>query len=119
MSFLWTGYILVMVILGGLLVIFVYVSLVATNEAFSLDLKQLLLLSIRIGLIFLIYSKILTLPQTTPIEKLLAQDSLNWTVEFYSASLAVITIFTVFYLLLTLILVVYNTKRTKITLRGF
>ena len=35
-SYIWLSYILVLILLGGLLVIFIYIALVATNETFSI-----------------------------------------------------------------------------------
>lgn len=35
-SYLWLSYILVLILLGGLLVIFIYIALVATNETFNI-----------------------------------------------------------------------------------
>lgn len=105
---LWISYILVLVFLGGVLVIFIYVALVSSNEQFSLTLKPLLFIStlpiiLWINLINKSTNNILT----------------NWVKEVYRENLYVLTLFLVLYLFLTLIVVVSNTKRTKITLRRF
>lgn len=106
---LWISYILVLVFLGGVLVIFIYVALVSSNEQFNLTLKPLLIFT-------------LTLPGFTYLNLTQLNSkkrSLQWLEEIYRESLFILTLFLVLYLFLTLIVVVSNTKRTKITLRSF
>lgn len=120
-SYLWLSYTLVLVLLGGLLVIFIYVALVASNETFS-DSSRItfFISSIIIRTIFLFtFNKENYRSSESQIPfNGLNQEGLEWTFSFYSFELNLLTIFLLFYLFLTLIVVVFNTKNNKITLRS-
>lgn len=107
---LWISYILVLVFLGGVLVIFIYVALVSSNEQFNVTLKPILPLIFRMPII--LWSIITN-------NKIQNNISIPWVEEVYRENLYILTLFLILYLFLTLIVVVSNTKRTKITLRRF
>ena len=45
-------------------------------------------------------------------------NSIDWLTDFYSSELSSLTLFLMFYLLLTLLVVVFNTKKNHGTLRS-
>lgn len=112
-----------MILLGGLLVIFIYVSLLASNEIFQKNKLFIfpLLGTLRlITIVFIFYPMLLE----TPIEAIpnhfnfLNKNRIDWLSDFYSTELSSLTLFLVFYLLLTLLVVVFNTKNNHGTLRS-
>lgn len=114
---IWLSYALILVLLGGLLVIFVYVSLLASNETLiRINKIYSLIFFSSPALIFFIFNPY----QREVINfKLNLNHSIkfNWLTDFYSITLGSLTIFLLFYLLLTLLVVVYNTKNKHATLR--
>nr|UBK11850.1 NADH dehydrogenase subunit 6 [Ovalona pulchella] len=116
-SHLWLSYTLVLILLGGLLVIFIYVALVASNERFILNNKLYFLVFLLIPLIFSINDSSFNLTeQEQPIT--FFSQKLDWLNEIYSEEFYLFTMFLVLYLFLTLIVVVSNTKSDKMTLRS-
>nr|QXT45835.1 NADH dehydrogenase subunit 6 [Stenonema femoratum] len=75
-SSFWFSYILFLVFLGGMLVLFIYVTSLASNEMFSISAKSFLLT----GALF-----------TTGLAILLINDPLSWIVPHYSSD--TITVF--------------------------
>lgn len=119
-SYLWLSYILVLILLGGLLVIFIYIALVATNEtfmAFKISTPVVGGVFIFIGIFFISDSLYSTKESQ---QGLLSwnRKGLEFITQFYSWEINFITLFLLFYLLLTLIVVVFNTKNNVITLRS-
>nr|YP_010384947.1 NADH dehydrogenase subunit 6 [Arcotheres purpureus]UPL64944.1 NADH dehydrogenase subunit 6 [Arcotheres purpureus] len=106
----WTSYILFLIFLGGMLILFIYIASLASNEYFSFSIFNLILLStIMIMLTFMLIftdqmlfstptliSSSLNFSMSTPL-------SINW---IYNTPLTNLTIFIILYLLLTLIVVV-------------
>jgi NADH-ubiquinone oxidoreductase chain 6 len=118
---LWISYALVLVLLGGLLVVFVYVSLLASNELFQKRTIGPFVALILFILIFLFIN--------FKQENLLSNFNLNsvsalqnkgyeWLTPLYSLELSYLTIFLILYLLLTLIVVVRITKFDYSSLRS-
>ena len=119
----WLSYILVLVLLGGLLVIFIYISLLAPNEnQTSYNTKILLVrvgafLSLALG----VSSRVLEFPSgTNAFTKFnpLQTEGLDWLYWFYSQQLGGITLFLALYLFLTLIVVVTISKTDSSSLRA-
>ena len=115
------SYILVLVLLGGLLVIFIYVSLLAANELFLKKsyIPQLFLVGYLGRIVFMTFNSfeeeaisrnflIITIRDLTGTE---------WLINFYSSYSSYFTIFLVMYLLLTLIVVMRVTKNDSSSLR--
>jgi len=112
-SSFWFSYILFLIFLGGILVLFIYVTSLASNEIFkpSILIAIVFLIFTLVGVIFNLLDPIL-LPQPLILK---APSYIN--TDLYSTDLSLIstiynpttmnlTIFIVFYLLLTLIVVV-------------
>lgn len=118
----WLAYCLVLILVGGLLVIFVYVSLLASNETFSLPLKKgILLVFFACFGGFLLSQSHLEGTWTDPLlgdtMESLWLDIEDWLAPLYSGELGPLTVFIVLYLLLRLLVVVFNTKSSSATLR--
>nr|YP_009912345.1 NADH dehydrogenase subunit 6 [Cyclograpsus intermedius]QLD96864.1 NADH dehydrogenase subunit 6 [Cyclograpsus intermedius] len=108
----WFSYILFLVFLGGMLVLFIYIASLASNEPFSFSLTTfsffLLLTSLLIFILFLLDPLTIT-PNSTS----LSSSSLKYTIStpfiinwIYNTPSMIFTIFIVSYLLLMLIVVV-------------
>ena len=109
----WFSYILFLIFLGGILVLFIYITSLASNEIFkpSPILVILILILRSVRLITIILDPLL-IPQT-PIFKIRSYINttpysidLSLVSTIYNSTNINITIFMVFYLLLTLIVVV-------------
>lgn len=110
----WFSYILFLIFLGGLMVLFIYISSLASNEIFSLNLKR------TISTYF--YSTIiLTIILITLVNQTKTQEFSSPEKRFriiFSYSIALPTITTIIYLLLTLIVVVKITSKYEGPLRN-
>lgn len=122
-SSLWLSYTLVLVILGALLVVFIYVSLLSSNEIFarasSYSARLNFILSVVVSLwVCFFESEFSTYYHNTSSvseEELSGVERLS---ILYSTELNLLTVFLVCYLLVTLIVVVFITQDTKSTLRA-
>lgn len=112
-SSFWFSYILFLIFLGGMLVLFIYVTSLASNEMFTPSITMafvfttVLLLSA--GLLFI---DPMIIPKTPlydfglPLKNLAYSSDLSLISTIYNPTVMNLTIFIVFYLLLTLIVVV-------------
>jgi len=118
----WFSYILFLIFLGGILVLFIYVSSLASNEPFSFSIINFLLFLFILGASFIV----LTLVDFTSIPSALSAPSSSIS-EIYSTSIIIrwiysknlmsFTLFIINYLLLTLVVVVKITNLFKGPLR--
>nr|YP_010946762.1 NADH dehydrogenase subunit 6 [Pseudophoraspis kabakovi]WGO57519.1 NADH dehydrogenase subunit 6 [Pseudophoraspis kabakovi] len=118
----WFSYVLFLIFLGGMLVLFIYVTSLASNEMFSLSTK-LLIMSIVIMMISM------TLFSTLKFPNLMNQESFSFLMinnnsslpltKLYNQPTNMITIMLASYLFLTLIAVVKITNIFKGPLRQF
>nr|UJG45290.1 NADH dehydrogenase subunit 6 [Beris vallata] len=116
----WFSYILFLVFLGGMLILFIYVTSLASNEMFSFSMKMLFsmmtLISIMVLIMFFIDKSFLhsifnndNMNQFINFKFLLPSNSLNL-INLYNFPTNMITILLMNYLLLTLIMVVKITN---------
>uniref|UniRef100_A0AAU7BAG6 NADH-ubiquinone oxidoreductase chain 6 n=1 Tax=Pachyrhamma longipes TaxID=3073453 RepID=A0AAU7BAG6_9ORTH len=115
----WFSYILFLVFLGGMLVLFIYITSLASNEMFYIQTKYLIVLSlIPIIVLFFFIDPFLLLPtsinndMTTLIENdLYTYSEMNFSLnKLFNESTNIITLMLVLYLFLTLIMVVKITN---------
>lgn len=116
----WFSYVLFLVFLGGLLVLFIYVTRLASNEIFSLSTKMILTFSAPLILAILIILFIDLLPtiinyfnsDLTPISGSSPyQEETSLTlIKLYNEYTSLITLILVIYLFLTLLAVVNVTN---------
>nr|ADW41296.1 NADH dehydrogenase subunit 6 [Drosophila borealis] len=123
----WFSYVLFLIFLGGMLVLFIYVTSLASNEMFNLSIK-LTLISIMLFLMFLILALIMDKNSTSffllnnEMEMIssnysyLMENSLSLN-KLYNFPTNLITILLMNYLLITLIVIVKITKMFKGPLR--
>nr|YP_009117297.1 NADH dehydrogenase subunit 6 [Muscina stabulans]AJE61323.1 NADH dehydrogenase subunit 6 [Muscina stabulans] len=122
----WFSYILFIVFIGGMLVLFIYVTSLASNEMFTLSIK-LLVLSTILFLFFMLYFMLTDYFQllnyfNLEIEKIMNFHSYNMENslslnKLYNYPTNLLTIMLMNYLLITLIVIVKITKLHKGPLR--
>nr|AJW76300.1 NADH dehydrogenase subunit 6 [Mesocapnia arizonensis] len=116
----WFSYVLFLVFLGGMLVLFIYVTSLASNEMFSLSLKMMVFSFVPISLVGIFW---LFTDSSLWLSNLLNNDTLNMTdimlyqeaavtplLKLYNQPTSFITLMLVLYLFLTLIAVVKITS---------
>nr|AEX32639.1 NADH dehydrogenase subunit 6 [Alvinocaris longirostris]WQG15276.1 NADH dehydrogenase subunit 6 [Alvinocaris longirostris] len=116
-SSMWFSYILFLIFLGAMLVLFIYVASLASNEAFSISAT----LTIIVSLMFFLSSMLWLFDPLVPLLKTCIESSFLETSQFlfstqstlsmiYNPSSMNLTLFIILYLLLTLIVVVKITS---------
>lgn len=119
-SSIWITYTLILVLLGGLLVIFIYVALLASNELFIPRRKTFIItissFALSSMLTFVWAPSALNLHSYGNFE--IQVDNLEWINDLYSSKLSRMTVFLIVYLLLTLIVVVNNLKNNYSSLQS-
>nr|YP_010952771.1 NADH dehydrogenase subunit 6 [Trapezia septata]WMQ53191.1 NADH dehydrogenase subunit 6 [Trapezia septata] len=118
----WFSYILFLIFLGGMLVLFIYVASLASNESFSFSFKYLIFYTSLF--FFLTFFSFFIDPLMCPYYSSLQNTSINsdFSTPFfiswiYNYNFMNFTLFIILYLLLTLIVVVKVTNFTKSPLR--
>nr|YP_010564474.1 NADH dehydrogenase subunit 6 [Pisidia serratifrons]UZA47090.1 NADH dehydrogenase subunit 6 [Pisidia serratifrons] len=123
----WNSYIMFLIFLGAMLILFIYVASLASNEKFSFNMKMLLLFfltwaSTSIFSYFVLWT---TMLQSVKIEPSyisnLNLESINqmMTSSLYEIPNFQFTIFIISYLLLTLLIIVKIMNMKKLPLRTF
>lgn len=109
----WFSYILFLIFLGGILVLFIYVTSLASNEMFKPSIVYILTIIMisSIGTLFLFLDPIILMQNTlikirSFIKAFFCSRDIELISTIYRRSNMNLTIFIVFYLLLTLIVVV-------------
>lgn len=116
----WYSYLLFIIIIGGILVLFAYITRVASNEKFSISIKIIIIIRPIIPLTFIIiildsYFRNLNNLNWESLEQLISfKLSLN---KFINYPFNIIIFFLIIYLLITLIAVVKITNINKGPLR--
>nr|YP_009334167.1 NADH dehydrogenase subunit 6 [Dacus longicornis]APL97153.1 NADH dehydrogenase subunit 6 [Dacus longicornis] len=115
----WYSYVLFLIFLGGMLVLFIYVTSLASNEMFSLSMKLTIMsitLMIGLSLLFIFMDKLFTSSflmnmemQPYPTWNMLPENTLQLH-KLYNFPTNMITIMLMNYLLITLIAVVKITN---------
>nr|YP_010146031.1 NADH dehydrogenase subunit 6 [Amphinemura bulla]QQO80918.1 NADH dehydrogenase subunit 6 [Amphinemura bulla] len=123
----WFSYILFLVFLGGLLVLFIYVTSLASNEMFTLSTTALIPLVIGtpiLAMIIMFMDPSMLVTSTSNFESMnilstftYQEEATNSLTKLYNTPTSLITLTLVMYLFLTLIAVVKITKITQGPLR--
>nr|ADX01606.1 NADH dehydrogenase subunit 6 [Siphluriscus chinensis]UZN92483.1 NADH dehydrogenase subunit 6 [Siphluriscus sp. l JZ-2022] len=120
-SSFWFSYILFLVFLGGMLVLFIYVTSLASNEMFSTPMKSTLSGFILMFIIFMISTLndpvTWNSPHSNVNDPFQTPIIINSIMKIYNSSTSLITTLLVVYLLITLIAVVTITKINQGPLR--
>lgn len=109
----WFSYILFLIFLGGILVLFVYVTSLASNEMFKINLLSVLfILPMFLLIVILLSIDPIIIPEQSMFKIALSFKSVPYSPDtsliatIYNYTNINLTIFMVFYLLLTLVVVV-------------
>nr|WGO58182.1 NADH dehydrogenase subunit 6 [Centrocolumna ericea] len=116
----WFSYVLFLIFLGGMLILFIYVTSLASNEMFFLSTKILILSSLILLISIIIMSMMKLYPyQNQEIDPFLSINNSLMTslMKLYNQPTGIITILLASYLFLTLIAVVKITNIFKGPLR--
>nr|YP_010147620.1 NADH dehydrogenase subunit 6 [Epiphragma mediale]QQV67806.1 NADH dehydrogenase subunit 6 [Epiphragma mediale] len=124
----WFSYILFLIFLGGMLVLFIYVTALASNEMFSLSMSLALFsisfISISLMIMFLTDSMILSnflnnmeMNSLSTIMNFMEEDIINLN-KLYNFPTNMMTLLLINYLFLTLIVVVKITENSTGPLRN-
>nr|BAD32652.1 NADH dehydrogenase subunit 6 [Orthetrum melania] len=112
----WFSYILFLVFLGGMLVLFIYMTSIASNEMFK-KTSYFMVMSAMLFIMMLLFIMLMdpfmyTMSTTSMLTN--NMDSSNMIMSpLYNNPISVITVFMVLYLFLTLIVIVSLTKFNK------
>nr|UGN61573.1 NADH dehydrogenase subunit 6 [Paracyba sp.] len=116
MSNSWFAMITFMMMIGGLLIMFMYMSSIASNEKFKLKIN----LTMIFILMILIQEEMMLSNQLNENQELITTDNLSFSLmKIYNKKSMAITIMLVLYLLLTMISVTKMVKHHKGPLRAF
>nr|URX54198.1 NADH dehydrogenase subunit 6 [Glyptotermes sp. 15 AB-2022a] len=114
----WFQYILFMVFVGGMLVLFIYVTSLASNEMFSLSTKVIVMAIMTFLSMMMIENWVeLDSKDTTMHETMLSEEITTMTSKLYNLPNGTMTILMALYLFLTLIVVVKITNISSGPLR--
>nr|UPX88275.1 NADH dehydrogenase subunit 6 [Leptodora kindtii] len=112
----WISYTLFLILLGALLVVFVYLSLLASNEKFKMNGSYLMVMVIFMVPLNVFSSEEKMMNSSEMFNK--SNEMASTLSKLFSTELYQTTIFLVIYLLFTLIVVVKNTKNDNSPLRS-
>nr|URX54432.1 NADH dehydrogenase subunit 6 [Glyptotermes sp. 16 AB-2022a] len=114
----WFQYILFMVFVGGMLVLFIYVTSLASNEMFSLSMKTIMITLLVMPSMMMIENWAnLNLKENSKYEMMMSEEITMMTSKLYNYPNGMMTILMALYLLMTLIVVVKITNISKGPLR--
>lgn len=118
----WFSYILFIIFLGGILVLFIYVTSLASNESFSFSYSSLFFSTLLIFILTplsILWDPLISETITNlPLSSLVSNSSNVFIIRWiYSTNLINFTLFIILYLLLTLIVVVKISNLFKGPLR--
>nr|URX53717.1 NADH dehydrogenase subunit 6 [Kalotermitidae sp. 2 AB-2022a] len=110
----WFQYILFMVFVGGMLVLFIYVASLASNEMFSLSTKTIMITTMMIPGMMIIKSQTTTnTSETLQHNTMTSNEIILTTSKLYNLPNGTLTILMALYLFMTLIVVVKITNVSK------
>nr|AYP72669.1 NADH dehydrogenase subunit 6 [Colasposoma sp. EMHAU-15070314] len=108
----WFSYILFLVLIGGMLILFIYMTSIASNEKFKFSGKMLII-NLMISSILLIISENSIFVKMKNYN-FISNEMENMTnLKYFSTSMTMILISAMIYLLITLIMIVKMTKKDK------
>nr|URX53730.1 NADH dehydrogenase subunit 6 [Postelectrotermes sp. 2 AB-2022a] len=114
----WFQYILFMVFVGGMLVLFIYVASLASNEMFSLSTKMMAMTTGLLPMALMTKDWMtINVKETTNYEMMMESEIITMTSKLYNQPNGVMTILMALYLFLTLIVVVKVTNVSEGPLR--
>jgi NADH-ubiquinone oxidoreductase chain 6 len=113
----WFSYILFIIIIGGILVLFIYITRLASNEIFSPSNKILMIILPILPILIYIIPTITNNKEINIHENIIENEIIITTTVIYNQIIGIITTILVLYILLTLIVVVNIINVSKGPLR--
>jgi len=114
---LWFSYILFIIIIGGILVLFIYITRLASNEIFSPSNKILIIMLPILPILTYVIPTTTNNKEINIHENIIENEIIITTTVIYNQMIGIITTILVIYILLTLIVVVNITNVSKGPLR--
>nr|WNL53962.1 NADH dehydrogenase subunit 6 [Trinervitermes gratiosus] len=116
-SSFWFSYILFMIMIGGMLVLFMYMTSLASNEMFSPSNKMLMISSITLPILMYLMPTLTNNKEMNEYNTMMENEITNTTTVMYNQMMGTMTTMLVIYMLLTLIVVVNIINVSKGPLR--
>nr|YP_009351362.1 NADH dehydrogenase subunit 6 [Nasutitermes exitiosus]AQP29348.1 NADH dehydrogenase subunit 6 [Nasutitermes exitiosus]AQP29574.1 NADH dehydrogenase subunit 6 [Nasutitermes exitiosus] len=105
-SSFWFSYILFMIMIGGMLVLFMYMTSLASNEMFAPSNKMLMASSITLPILIYLMPTVTNNKEMNMHDTMMENEITTTTTVMYNQMMGTITTMLVIYMLLTLIVVV-------------
>nr|YP_011010586.1 NADH dehydrogenase subunit 6 [Halobates poseidon]WPW47240.1 NADH dehydrogenase subunit 6 [Halobates poseidon] len=109
MKYTWYSYILVLVMLGGMLVLFMYMASIASNEIMKFSLKTMILMMTTMIMTMILLKEEMLSYNTTMIQTMDSQQNMSM-MKLFNTKSSIITIMMALYLLMTMIYVIFITN---------
>nr|YP_009350907.1 NADH dehydrogenase subunit 6 [Nasutitermes neoparvus]AQP28089.1 NADH dehydrogenase subunit 6 [Nasutitermes neoparvus] len=113
----WFSYILFMIMIGGMLVLFMYMTSLASNEMFSPSNKMMMMSSIMMPILVYLMPMLTNNKEMNSHNTMMENDITTTTTVMYNQMMGMMTTMLVIYMLLTLIVVVNIINVSKGPLR--
>nr|YP_009351336.1 NADH dehydrogenase subunit 6 [Crenetermes albotarsalis]AQP29296.1 NADH dehydrogenase subunit 6 [Crenetermes albotarsalis] len=113
----WFSYILFMIMIGGMLVLFMYMTSLASNEMFSPSNKMLMITLVMLPLLTPMMSNMINNKEISTHETMMENETMTTTTVMYNQMMGTMTTLLVLYMLMTLIVVVNIINVSKGPLR--
>nr|WPW46785.1 NADH dehydrogenase subunit 6 [Halobates micans] len=109
MKYTWYSYILVLVMLGGMLVLFMYMASIASNEIMKFSFKTLIMMIISMIISMALLKEEIMSYGSTMIQTMDGQQNMSM-MKLFNTQSSIITIMMALYLLMTMIYVIFITN---------
>nr|YP_009350361.1 NADH dehydrogenase subunit 6 [Amitermes capito]AQP26885.1 NADH dehydrogenase subunit 6 [Amitermes capito] len=116
-SSFWFSYILFMIMIGGMLVLFMYMTSLASNEMFSPSNKMMMATLMLLPILMYMMPTVTNNKEMNPHGTMMENEILTTTTVMYNQMMGTMTTLLVLYMLLTLIVVVNIINVSKGPLR--
>nr|AQP28011.1 NADH dehydrogenase subunit 6 [Odontotermes sp. D TB-2017] len=113
----WFSYILFMIMVGGMLVLFMYMTSLASNEMFSPSNKMITTTALTIPILMYMMPSTTNNKEMSEYKEMMENEITTTTTLMYNQTMGMMTILLVMYMLLTLIVVVNIINVSKGPLR--
>nr|WNL54170.1 NADH dehydrogenase subunit 6 [Microcerotermes sikorae]WNL54209.1 NADH dehydrogenase subunit 6 [Microcerotermes sikorae]WNL54235.1 NADH dehydrogenase subunit 6 [Microcerotermes sikorae] len=113
----WFSYILFMIMIGGMLVLFMYMTSLASNEMFSPSNKMVMITFAALPALMYMMPTVTNNKEMCPHDTMMENEIMTTTTVMYNQMMGIMTTLLVLYMLLTLIVVVNIINVSKGPLR--
>nr|YP_010268831.1 NADH dehydrogenase subunit 6 [Thetibates serena]UIG88151.1 NADH dehydrogenase subunit 6 [Thetibates serena]UIG88171.1 NADH dehydrogenase subunit 6 [Thetibates serena] len=109
MKYSWFSYMLVLMMLGGMLVLFMYMASIASNEIMKFSFKFTMLIMMTMMLLYFMTKNNLIMEKST-IMSMIENKNIESMMKMFNTKNSILTIMMALYLLLTMIMITYITN---------